>query len=227
MGEGIRYFQIGFKKCGTTSLACFFDRNGIRAVHFDWGQLGRRMERNRDAGVPLLTGYERYDAFTNMEYSAPDGWFDGFRCWPELMECYADSHFILNTRSLDNWLKSMLPRDPGKRSWRTKYFEARWGTSDPVELSEIWTREWEEHHSQVRAGIPSERLLVFDIERDPPERLCDFIGLPHSAARHWRVENPTMHRWGAWAAARIPVPVKRVVPVEVVLSAKRLLRRPR
>ena len=225
MNQRARYFQIGFKRCGTTSLSCFFNRNGIRAVHFDWGRLGRRMQRNRADGLPLLSGYERYDAFTNMEYSSPGDWFDGFRCWPELMETYADSRFILNTRDRERWLRSMLPRADGRRSWKTDYHEARYGTSDPVALAEIWSRDWDDYHREVMAGIPAERLLVFDIESDPPERLCEFVGLPETAARHWTLENPTLNPVAAAVAGKIPVPVKRVVPPWIVLPVKKRLRR--
>ena len=225
MEERTRYFQIGFKKCGTTSLWAFFNRNGIPAVHFDWGRLGRRMQANQAQGLPLVAGYEAYHAFTNMEYSTPHDWFDGFRCWPELLETYPNSLFILNTRDRENWVRSMLPSDPNRRYWRMDYFEARWGTSEPAVLADIWKEDWDEHHRGVMAGIPRERLLVFDVEADSAERLCDFIGLPASAACHWNRENPRMHPWAAWAASRVPVPVKRRVPHWLARSVKRGLRR--
>lgn len=47
-----RYFQIGFHRCGTTSLWRFFERNGIPTVHFDKGNLARRMRDNIEAGGP-------------------------------------------------------------------------------------------------------------------------------------------------------------------------------
>ena len=225
MDEPTKYFQVGFKRCGTTSLWAFFNRNGIPAVHFDWGRLGRTMERNLGEGLPLLRGYERFDAFTHMEYSAPHAWFDGFRRWPELMETYENSRFILNTRSREGWIRSMLPNNPERRYWRMDYFEARWGTSDPDELAELWSRDWDEHHRSVMAGIPEDRLLVFDIERDSPELLCDFIGLPAEAARHWSRENAKLHPLAARLASKIPVPVKRMLPDRMVRPIKRGLRR--
>ena len=225
MDEPTKYFQVGFKRCGTTSLWAFFNRNGIPAVHFDWGRLGRRMERNLSGGLPPLSGYERFDAFTHMEYSTPRHWFDGFRRWPELMETYENSRFILNTRSRESWVRSMLPGNPEKRYWRMEYFEARWGTSDPDQLREIWLRDWAEHHRSVMAGIPEDRLLVFDIERDSPELLCEFIGLPSAAARHWTRENARLHPLAARLAAKIPVPVKRMIPDRMVLPIKQGLRR--
>lgn len=36
--------------------------------------------------------------------------------------------------------------------------------------------------ARVRAELPAEVLLEFDIESDPPERLCDFVGVPRACA---------------------------------------------
>ena len=225
MNENTRYFQIGFKRCGTTALSCFFERNGIPAVHFDNGKLGRRMQRNQAEGIPLLSGYERYDAFTNMEYVDRKNWFDGFRCWRELMETYGNSRFILNTRNKDNWLRSMAALGQGRRSLKQDYYRARYCTNDPARLAEIWSRDWDDHHREVLAGIPAERLLVFDIEADPAEQLCEFSGLPASGARYWTVENPTLNPLGAAVAHCLPVSLKRAVPSRIRLSIKRRLRR--
>ena len=82
-----RYFQIGFMKCGTTSIAAFFNRNGIPCVHYDQGRLGRTMQRNQLRGIPLLTGYDdRYQAFTNMEYFTARDDFAGYKLYPEIMQ---------------------------------------------------------------------------------------------------------------------------------------------
>ena len=82
----------------------------------------------------------------------------------------------------------------------------------------------EEHHRRrVRAELPPGRLLVFDIESDPPERLCEFIGAPRALARHHRVENPSLNRWGEAVAACLPFAVKRALPARLKRPVKRWL----
>ena len=182
------YFQIGFRKCGTTSLWRFFEENGIPAVHFDKGDLARRMRSNIDAGRRVLDGYdERYQAFTDMEFTDPTDYFEGFKCYREIMRDYPDAKFILNTRDRKRWLRSM-------RRWalyknRMAYLSHRYGTTNLREFSAALSRDREAHHRNVLATVPASRLLVFDVERDPPEKLCRFCGLPDSASRHYGHEN--------------------------------------
>ena len=101
----------------------------------------------------------------------------------------------------------------------------RFGTTDPAEVADRLRAEWEAHHAAVLSEIPPEDLLVFDIESDPPERLCDFIGVPRSRARHWRLENPSMNALGRLVGALVPLAVKRRVPAGLKLPLKRLLRK--
>ena len=100
----------------------------------------------------------------------------------------------------------------------------RFGTADPERLAAGWQALWEDHHRAVRADIAPERLLVFDIESDPPERLCDFIGVPRGHARHWRLENPSLGAIGRAAARLAPGALKRAVPARLKAPAKQLLR---
>lgn len=213
------YFQIGFRKCGTTSLWRFFEENGIPAVHFDKGNLARRMRENINAGRRVLDGYdERYQAFTDMEFTDPTDYFEGFKCYREMMRDYPDAKFILNTRDRRRWLRSM-------RRWalykdRMAYVSNRYGTTNLGQFSAALSRDREVHHREVVATVPASRLLVFDVERDPPERLSRFCRLPDSAARHYGHENrsPSAFRhYGNRLRARVPDPAKQTL--------KRLLRR--
>ena len=70
----------------------------------------------------------------------------------------------------------------------------------------------------MRAELAPERLLVFDIESDAPERLCEFIGVPRAYARHYRVENPSLNRFGEALAACLPFAVKRALPARAQAS---------
>ena len=74
------FFQVGFQRCGTTAIAAFFERCGIPAVHCDEGRLAKRMRVNIEAGTRPLAGYdERYRAFTSMNWSAADDYYDAFK----------------------------------------------------------------------------------------------------------------------------------------------------
>lgn len=221
-----RFFQIGFSKCGTTAIWAFLNRCGIPCVHYDRGRLARRMRDNLAAGRRPLEGYDhRYRAFTNMNHNEPDDYFDAFKEYAALDRAYG-GRFILNTRPREHWLRSRMSHDARRlRARRLANHRLRFGTDDPAEVADRWRAEWEEHHRRVVAEIPAERLLVFDIESDPPERLCDFVGVPRSCARHWRRENPSMNAAGRLVGALVPPAVKRRIPERLKLPLKRLLRR--
>ena len=206
-----KYFQIGFHRCGTTSLWRFFERNGIPTVHFDKGNLARRMRDNIAAGRPVMHGYdERYQAFTDMVFVDSAGYFEGFKCYREMMRDYPDAKFILNTRDRKRWLRSM-------RRWalykdRKAYLSYRHDATNLRRFSTALSRDWEAHHRDVVATVPGSRLLVFDVERDPPERLSRFCGLPDSASRYYGHENRShsvFRQYGSRLRASVPEPVKQ------------------
>ena len=221
----IRYFQIGFQRCGTTALAAFFNRCGISCVHHDQGRLARRMRDNLAAGARPLEGYEHYRAFTNMNLNEPDDYFDAFKHYGALHRAYGGK-FILNTRPVEHWVRSVMAHKSERfgRAALRRHYELRFGTADPARVAACWRAEREAHHRRVREEIPAGILLEFDIESDPPELLCDFIGLPRACARHWRRQNPTMNRLGRLAGACVPLAAKRWIPDRVKQPLKLLLR---
>ena len=218
-----RFFQIGFRRCGTTALAAFFNRCGIPCVHHDKGRLARRMRDNLAAARAPLDGYDRrYAAFTNMDFQTPTDHFDGFRHFDALLGAYG-GRCILNTRPVERWLESVMRNAEHPR--RRAANRARFGTDDPGEVAEYWRAAWEEHHRRVLAEIPGGSLLVFDIESDPPERLCDFIGVPRSRARLYTLENPRMMPFAESLAARLPPPLRRAAPDVLRRGVRKWLRR--
>ena len=218
-----RFFQIGFRRCGTTALAAFFNRCAIPCVHYDDGRLPRRMRANLAAGRAPLDGYDhRYAAFTNMDLQTPTEHFDGFVHFEALLAAYG-GRYILNTRPVERWLASIM-RNAARPGVRAAH-RARFGTDDPRAVAEHWRAAREAHHRRVVASIPPARLLVFDIESDPPERLCDFAGVPRACARLYTLENPRMAPLAEALAARLPGPVRRAAPPALRRRVKKLLRR--
>ena len=226
MIERQKYFQIGFRKCGTTALWDFFNRNGIPAVHWDEGDLARRMRDNLEAGRPALDGYdERYAAFTDMEFNDPDDYFEGFKRFRELLRDYPGAKFILNTRDQAAWLLSM--RRWARRTRRRRYLKHRYGTASLDVFSRKLARDRKAHHAAVVATIPPKQLLVFDIEADDPERLRLFCDLPVSAAarygRHNRSGDDARYYLDR-LLGHLPDPVRRIVRLALRVGRKVLPR---
>lgn len=245
-----RFFQIGFNRCGTASLHRFFRLNGFRSVHHDGGRLAIAMDANLRAGRPILAGYERFDAFFDMSYLRAHIHVEIYRRWDEILAQVPEAHFILNLRDVDHWIGSRLAMGSWiewHRERPARGFGAPWDTSSvgPVQriapfkeryrfchgladmeaVAAHWREDHAHHVAAVRAGIPADRLLVFDIERDPPEALCRFAGLDDRAARHWGRENPGPGSLGRAIARWTPRGVARRIPEALKRPVRQALRR--
>jgi len=244
-----RFFQIGFNKCGTASLHRFFRLNGIASVHHDRGRLAIAVDANLRAGRHVLSGYEDSEAFFDMSFLRPHIHVEIYKHWETILEQVPEARFILNLRNVDRWVESRLamgawiewrweraargfgpPWDaPGGLRLPVAPFEERYrlchGLAGRDEVVAHWRQDWASHVARVKAGVPADRLLVFDIERDPPEKLCRFAGLGEAAARHWGHENPALGRLGRAVVLCTPRPLLRRIPEGARRRARRALRR--
>ncbi|MGM0577805.1 MAG: sulfotransferase [Myxococcota bacterium] len=194
-----RIFQIGFNRCGTVSLKRFFEAHGMRAAHWESGQLAAGIELARLEGRPLLHYVPGFDVYTDMEKinlgpsvgslfarrwlrklrrhidpsEGPPPIY-AFKYYEAFDRQYPGSRFVLNTRNVDDWVASRLRFNEGR------YRSCRHGDrvhATEEELGECWAEEWREHHDAVRDYFrdrPGD-LLVFDIDRHGPERFVEFF----------------------------------------------------
>ena len=65
--DRFRVYQIGFNRCGTSSFAYFFKKNGFKTAHWRDGTVAAAIELARVEGVPLLTHTDKFDVYTDDE----------------------------------------------------------------------------------------------------------------------------------------------------------------
>lgn len=165
-----RVFVIGFNKCGTRTIHWYFSSNGYCAVHWDKGKLARTIFRNLANSVPLLTGYEGFTVFSDMELICREFALEAYKLYPYLNTEYPGSVFILNTRDVERWIKSRLEHGNGgyAKKWKQIF-----NVPNREKLILCWRQEWERHHENVEryfADKPS-RFLKFNVETDSPEKI--------------------------------------------------------
>lgn len=176
----VKVFQIGFSKCGTITLADFFNANGIASIHHDFGKLPASMYRNFQAGKPLLNPeYQEYYLFTDMERMYGNPPFNiGMLMFKELDRQYPGSKFILNIRDKQAWLRSRASHPLSAQDTRT-ILEVNMQNLklSKEEVLKLWSKEWDEHIVNVQAYFKDrpQDLIVFNIESDPPEKLAEFF----------------------------------------------------
>jgi hypothetical protein len=166
-----KIFQIGFNRCGTTSLHEFFLANNIRSVHWGRGEVALEIDRNRRLGRQLLGRFEpHFDAFTDMEEHHTQTYCAQF--FQQLHKEHPDAYFILNTRPVDKWIASRFSLLGGSYAREC----AQILRLDGQQLIDFWKVEWHHHHKVVQEYFQNHsRFLVFNIETDDGEVLQTFL----------------------------------------------------
>lgn len=170
----MKIFQIGFNRCGTSSLYDLFRRNEYISVHWKDGVIAKTMLSNRDSGLALLTGIDEYEFYSDMEYTSSTQIIEGYRWFKELDIQYSNSLFILNLRDKGNWIKSRLQHPQGTGTYIKRYCD--YYNLSESDIIKMWSDDWDNHISDVRSYFSgSDRFLEFDIELDNPYKLYGFL----------------------------------------------------
>jgi hypothetical protein len=214
-------FQIGFNRCGTSSISHFFNKNGYKAAHWEKGTIAVGMELARLRDEPLLTYCKEYDVYTDLEkvnlwrlpklkwrypifrkylketdqtpVNAPPIY--AFKYFKKLEKQYPNSRFIFNTRDRDNWIQSRLNLNQDKES-RITYRSCTCGDDvhhTETALVQCWKDEWDRHHDNVLSYFDDKpkKLLHFNINHDGADKLMHFFSDLDLNRKNWAKRNAT------------------------------------
>lgn len=151
----------------------------------------------------LLPPWERAVAGERIDWTeALDGWgstidWPGCYFWEQHVETWPDAPVLLNTRDPEAWYRSCLDSIFAAKEM-AKRGELRGNTENapPPEVMQmvngvIWDGTFDgrfldkeyafevfhRHHEDVKAKVPADRLLVFEVKQGW-QPLCDFLGVP-------------------------------------------------
>jgi hypothetical protein len=206
-----RFFQVGYNRCGTTAIADMFERNGFITVHHSYLSDGEvrnvaiDLEANLSAGCPPLKGMDHIDVFTDIEYVAADRIIEGYRYFREISESYPEMHFILNLRKRDDWIRSRL----NFGDYPDRYAAYLGIDRDAVEAQ--WEQDWDNHIHAVMQEIPSEKLLVWNIDETCSKDVDAFLG--PKASELFRARNKSARGpFARLARHNLPEDLIRITP---------------
>jgi hypothetical protein len=183
-----KIFQIGFNKCGTLSLWNLFNSySKLKAIHWDYGNLAQKIYSNvySDNHLPL-DSYENYTYFGDMECFIKEQnvikYIQIYKDFFDILDInYPESLFILNTRNMDNWIRSRTNHSFVDTDNNTiqyiDLFKKVYNTNIKSEIIKIWKNDWKEHHNNIKKYFHRNihRLFVFNIEKDSPDKLFNFL----------------------------------------------------
>ena len=192
----MKVFQIGFNRCGTTSIYELFEN--IKKVHYwipsneiDIPQLKNHEVRleyfngvldarkyllitdiikfNKQNNNKLLEGIDDdYILFCDLEDSNTN-YQSYIKDYKTLDEQYPGSKFILNTRDIDKWLQSRINHDTYLDDCK------RVLNLNEEQVIALWKKQWFDHHKDVFNYFKDrDNLIIFDIEKDSVDDLIEF-----------------------------------------------------
>lgn len=202
----LRIIGAGFGRTGTSSLKIALEQLGYgRCYHFrnmlaDWHAPRWRA---------ILSGEPPdWESMFRGYSSTADFPCAGF--YRQLAAHYPRAKVILSTRDVADWYRStrdtLLPLRRALPTWLPPFgliarvtdgllwqgaFEGRFDDR------EYMIARYARHLAEVRAAIPADRLLVFDV-REGWEPLCAFLGVPVPAAPFPRVNDAAHMRRIVW-----------------------------
>lgn len=189
-----KIFIVGFNKCGTTSLHVFFQRNGLRVTKSGRSKpdvnIAFSMLMNFNLARPILNGHQDFDVYSDIIYSTSTLYIEGARFFKEIHEQFPDGYYILNTRDVDNWIRSRLRHKEGSFAKRT----AQLFNVDTGNLEGLWRQQFEAHNQEVRDYFKgTSNFIEFNIEKEPITTLCDFLAPDYELnAGLWQHKNRTV-----------------------------------
>lgn len=186
----------GCGRTGTTSLKAALEilyggechhMDTIKAGHFDQCPVFEKFWEQQQAGGPVEFGnfYEDYTAAIDF----PSSFF-----YKELLEKYPNAKVVLTVRDSNKWYKSTLDtlyysKQKLFHLWITKFgnmllfksmlMKLIWNGhyEGKFEDKEFAIQRYEKWNEEVKATIPADKLLVFEVAQGW-EPLCKFLGKP-------------------------------------------------
>ncbi len=188
----LKVIGAGFGRTGTLSMKAALETLGYDKCHHMVEVL---MPKDQ-------TQLDYWDQVGKGEQPAWDKIFDGYQAcvdfpssvyWKELADTYPDAKVVLTVRDFESWYKSatntiyavgkkqpawtrLIPK-PRKidRMTRNIIWDGKFDGKfeDKAHAEKVWTQ----HIEDVKAYLPQERLLVFEV-KDGWEPLCNFLGVP-------------------------------------------------
>lgn len=172
MDEHTNIFGLGLSRTGTASLTKALKILGIKTKHFPNDKTTQKQLKQGEYNLSILNDYQALTDIPTAPY------------YSQLDKTYPECKFILTTRPMDSWLKSVQHHfDFYVKNMRDEFdnfvFASVFGI---LEFNaERFQYVYELHEINVRsyfANKPEKLLILNFFEGDGWEKLCSFLNLP-------------------------------------------------
>lgn len=191
-----KIFIIGFNKTATKCFDNFFIKNNVKSIHhnmkknhfqdynlrkkYDKGciSLVKFFLENKNNGKNLLYGIDpSYIVFSDI--TDDEKCIDAKDFYKQLDKENPGSKFILNIRSVDDWIKSRLNHSCPYHKFSLLEYHLQHYKCSTNELKKIWRNIYLNHIKDVenyfRLNNKMNDLLIYNIDYDTPDKISNFL----------------------------------------------------
>jgi len=170
---------IGFPESYNYDFHKLFQKLGYVSIHesldiYPHQYIGSIIKYNIQAGLPLLQGFEKYDAITKMDICISD--HEAY--WPQLLhykELYYENKnalFILNKRNPLDILYNFKKKRLDKKLYR---FNPNIIDNTTNEGFIHYVYNYYQEIESFFDSQPNSHFLSYDVDKDPIEKLLEYI----------------------------------------------------
>lgn len=183
MTDRVKVFCIGFHRTGTRSLSRFLEDLGYKTCHYPAiiggveyeASIRRCVDDRAEIVSKLLPVLDQFDAFSDVPFPA---------LYSELFDLFPKSRFILTTRNLDDWWRSVVRHK--------KLIESNRGV---VALNPFEFAQYNRHaSSRVQFFSLSDEQLMKDIHKRHIESVSEFFEGKPSSLLKFDIEDPEANK---------------------------------
>lgn len=180
---GLKVIGAGLGRTGTASLKLAFEQLGFGPC-YHMGEVLPHVEERVPQWIAAAKGNADWDKIFDGYQSATD--YPSCTFWREQVDYYPDAKIVLSVRSAESWFDSVNTTIMSEdvNAWlrsippMKEFFElCVW--NDFVEHildRDYMVNYFDQRIEQLKAEIPAERLLVFNV-KEGWEPLCNFFGV--------------------------------------------------
>lgn len=190
----LKVIGAGLGRTGTLSLKLALEHLGFGPC-YHMAEIFADMNRALPLWLDVVRGKPDWEAVFDGYQSSTD--YPVCTYWRELAALYPEAKVILSTRDPDSWfdsvsetifsptLRANIEAGPMKEFMEGAVTGPLGDRIEDRAFMTQWFRDWQD---QVIAGLPAERLLVYEA-RQGWEPLCAFLGVPVPAEPYPRVNS--------------------------------------
>ena len=158
----MKILGVGLSRTGTLTLHKALEILGYKCIHWAPERLADVVDGSNQN--PFFRRYDDVDVVTDI----PAAYF-----YKELWDAYPDCRFILTTRDIESWYRSVAKHYG--HVCDSPLQNLVYGSEIVTEF--LYKKKFKDHNDAVRAMIPSDKLLEMDIPsgRSGWDQLCHFL----------------------------------------------------